>query len=449
MISVSKSMFNGGDMATNKSKRSSTAGVRGSKNGTSNSAAKVLIIVGIFGALGLLYTYFASAASTIRTSGYEVQAAEGSGMVASRQYPGVYWWHRDGGTSTAEKPRNAIYAMKLDVNGVPQNVRGTEKYPFYSVDYKNTNWEDIAIDDSGNLWLGDIGANKCERNNQTIVKMKEPNPSSTGAVTILAKYTFKFPDPASGCNTWNSEAMFWLDGKLYIFAKTNSSPVYRVDLPSGSSGTAKLVRLGSLAGGISNISVSSVSADRGRLMVAAHQKMNIYATTNTGLKGDAWVRDIISRPPVFTSSFDCACSKKPNVEGGTYALNSRDVAFVSEGKLLYYAKPNQYGDTVAPSTQTGDTKPPTVAITSPTSYSTVKGTIVVSVEASDNKEVETVNVFFDETGIIREGDEPGKYGWGTRFNTNRVSNGLHTLNVTAYDAAGNKSSAQVYIRVNN
>ncbi len=408
---------------------------------------KVLAIIVLFGIGGLLLTYFVNAASTIKSAGYTTIAGESSGLVASKQYPGVYWWHRDGGTATAAKPRDAIFAMKLDQNGVPQTVRGGDKFPFYKVNSKNTNWEDITIDDSNNIWIGDIGANKCDRNNQKLIKVKEPNPSSTDPVTILGTYTFKFPDPASGCNTWNSEAMFWLDGKMYIFAKTSGSPVYRVDLPSGSTGTATLKRLGTLTGGVSNISVASISDDKTRLMVAGHAKMNIFKTSTTSLTGDALVKDLISRVPAYTSSFDCACSTKPTVEGGSFVRGSRDVTFVSEGKHIYYAKSGVYGDTSA--ILTGDTTPPTVKITGPESYSTVSGTIVIDVTASDNKAVETVNIFFDETGIIREGDEPGTYGWGSRFNTERVSNGLHTVNVTAYDAAGNKATTQIYIQVKN
>ncbi|MDQ5886616.1 MAG: hypothetical protein QG628_1013 [Patescibacteria group bacterium] len=297
--------------------------------------------------IGILFIVLSFAAEgSIKSTSTQVLAGEGSGMVASRQYPGVYWWMRDGGEATADKPRDAIYAMKFDNDGNSLAVRGTEKFPFNLVSgSKNNNWEDIAMDNNNNIWIGDIGANLCSRQDQKLLRVKEPNPTSSETLTITANYTFKFPDPASGCNTWNSEAMFWLDGKMYIFAKTSNSPVYRVDFPSGTTGTANLVRLGTVAGGVSNISVSSISDDRSRLLVASHGKMNIYQTANTNLSGDNLVKDLISRSPKYIATFTCGTGCTTAVEGGSFKRSSFDVAFVSENKYLYYSKPAGYLDT--------------------------------------------------------------------------------------------------------
>ena len=291
----------------------------------------------LFGSTGSTKDY------TIKALSRSLPAAEASGMIASKQYPGVFWWHRDGGPATADKPRDALYAIKLDANGIPQPVRGSDYSPFYMISgAPNTNWEDIAIDASNNIWIGDIGANTCG-GPQDIYRIPEPNPSSTATTAPVAHFTFIFPDPPSGCTTWNSEAMFWLDGKLYIFAKTTNSPVYRIDLPSGNSGQANLVRLGQLAGGVSNISVSSLSSDRKRLLIAGHQNMFVFQTSSA-LSGDALVKDIISRAPVWKAPFDCNCNLSASVEGGTFVNGSYDVAFVAEGRQIYYGKPREYGD---------------------------------------------------------------------------------------------------------
>lgn len=284
--------------------------------------------------------------TTITATGAPLPAGEGSGLVASRQYPGVFWWIRDGGEATAGKPRDAVYALKYDANGNLVNVRGTDKFPYNMVTGSaNNNWEDIGMDDQNNLWIGDIGANKCDRLNQKLLKIKEPNPATDETVAITSIYSFEFPDPASGCNTWNSEAMFWLDGKWYIFAKTSNSPVYRVDLPSGSSGRATLVRLGTLTGGVSSISVSSLSDDRKRLMVAGYGVVKVFTTTNTTLKGDALVKDLISRAPTFSAKTTTGVEgAAAATEGGSFVRNSYNITFVSENKYVYYAKPNEYGD---------------------------------------------------------------------------------------------------------
>lgn len=284
--------------------------------------------------------------TTITAIGQLQPAAEGSGLVASRQYPGVFWWIRDGGDATTDKPREAVWAVKFDAAGNVVNVRGTDKFPFNMVTGStNNNWEDIGMDDQNNLWIGDIGANVCTRLNQKLLKIKEPNPATTETVAITASYSFEFPDPISGCNTWNSEAMFWLDGKMYIFAKTDNSPVYRIDLPAGTSGRATLVRLGTLTGGVDAISVSSISDDRKRLMVAGYGNMKVFTTTNTSLTGDALVKDLISRKPTYIAKLTTGVDGLvAATEGGSFVRNSHDVAFVSENKFVYYAKPNEYGD---------------------------------------------------------------------------------------------------------
>ncbi len=280
--------------------------------------------------------------STIVANSFTLPAAEASGLIPSKQYPGVYWWHRDGGEATAEKPRDAIWAIKFDASGNPVPVKGTNKTPFYPVNAKNSNWEDIAIDPQNNIWIGEIGSNTCS-STQKLYKIAEPSPDSTATIQPIATYSFRFPDPAAGCTTWNSEAMFWLDGKMYIFAKTTNSPVYRIDLPAGTSGTATLVKLGTLTGSVSNISVSSVSPDKKRLAVASHGVSNIYLSSGT-LTGDAWVKDIISRAPAYKLQFSCTCTGA-TVEGGSFAYNSNNLAFVSETREVYYAFPSNYGDT--------------------------------------------------------------------------------------------------------
>lgn len=320
-----------------------------SKKKTKFQYKKLLVYVIPFVIIGLWLLSRTFAAGTINYVGVDVLVGEGSGMIASRQYPGVYWYMRDGGESTTDKPRNAIYPVKLDSNGKPLALRGTNKFPFNLISgTTNNNWEDIAMDDQNNIWVGDIGANQCGRNDQKIFKVREPDPTTNESVTILASYTFKFPDPASGCNTWNSEAMFWLDGKMYIFAKTSNSPVYRIDLPTGTTGTAKLVRLGTLTGGVSNISVSSLSDDRTRLMVASQKSMRMYRTTTPSLQGDALVKDLISRSPAWSAPFSCGSGCNAFVEGGAFKRNSYEAAFIDEPKKLYYAWPADYGDTSPP-----------------------------------------------------------------------------------------------------
>ncbi len=88
---------------------------------------------------------------------------------------------------------------------------------------------------------------------------------------------------------------------------------------------------------------------------------------------------------------------------------------------------------------------PTVSITSPGSGSSVSGTINVTVSAQDNIAVASVSLSIDGTVKSSSTTAPFTNIW----NSATVSNGTHTLTVTANDAAGNKASSSIQISVNN
>src|SRR3954452_480338 len=69
--------------------------------------------------------------------------AEPSGIVASRKNPGIFWVHNDSGNPPV------LFAVKRDGKLVRE----------YRVEAVNLDWEDIAIDDAGHLYIGDIGNN--------------------------------------------------------------------------------------------------------------------------------------------------------------------------------------------------------------------------------------------------------------------------------------------------
>ncbi len=92
----------------------------------------------------------------------------------------------------------------------------------------------------------------------------------------------------------------------------------------------------------------------------------------------------------------------------------------------------------------GDTTPPTVTLANP--GSTLSGTISLSATASDNVGVTKVEFYVDGTLLTSDTTSPYTASW----NTTNVSNGSHTLQAKAYDAAGNVgTSASVSVTVLN
>lgn len=94
-----------------------------------------------------------------------------------------------------------------------------------------------------------------------------------------------------------------------------------------------------------------------------------------------------------------------------------------------------------------DTTPPTVSMITPADGTTVSGTVKATASASDN--VGVVGVQFKLDGV-NLGAEAKTAPYAISWNTTATSNGAHTLDAVARDAAGNKTaSAAVTVTVSN
>jgi hypothetical protein len=94
-----------------------------------------------------------------------------------------------------------------------------------------------------------------------------------------------------------------------------------------------------------------------------------------------------------------------------------------------------------------DTTPPSVGITSPGNGQTVKGTVSVSANASDNVGVAGVQFFGDGTPLA---PEVTTAPYAISVDTTQSSDGSHTITAVARDAAGNQTtSAPVTVTVSN
>jgi thermitase len=93
-----------------------------------------------------------------------------------------------------------------------------------------------------------------------------------------------------------------------------------------------------------------------------------------------------------------------------------------------------------------DTTPPTAQITAPANGSTLSGTVSVKIAASDNVGVTLVEYYLNGTLAGSGGGATTAFSW----NTTLYPNGSYTLQVRAYDAAGNVgTSALLTVSVRN
>ena len=85
---------------------------------------------------------------------------EASGIAKSRRYPGIFWVHNDSGNPPA------LFAIRRDGSIVRE----------FRLGVPNIDWEDIAADDHGHLYVGDIGNNGNLLAIRAVYRIDEPDP---------------------------------------------------------------------------------------------------------------------------------------------------------------------------------------------------------------------------------------------------------------------------------
>ena len=112
---------------------------------------------------------------------------ESSGVVASREHPGIFWTHNDG-------PRSyTLYAIGRD---------GKSLGNFHLAGVVIHDWEDIAIDGEKHLYVGDIGNNDARRFLLAVHRIDEPDPKNSGAsVAVTRSWQLRFPKDPFDCET--------------------------------------------------------------------------------------------------------------------------------------------------------------------------------------------------------------------------------------------------------
>lgn len=138
------------------------------------------------------------------------------------------WVHNDGG--------DLPYIYQIDTTGkILQTKRITNA--------TNFDWEDLAKDEDGNLYIGDFGNN--QNNRKTLQIYKIPSPEKTSDDRIRAEiiefsYSDSVPSPPKKHQmNFDMEAMVILNQNIYLFSKNRTVPfsgytkLYRLPLTPG------------------------------------------------------------------------------------------------------------------------------------------------------------------------------------------------------------------------
>ena len=137
---------------------------------------------------------------------------ESSGMVLVS--PNSIWTHGDSGNE------NKIF--KVDSNG-------TLLRTITIVNAPNIDWEDMATDENGDLWICDGGNNSNARTDLKILKIANPElHDSTSVNAQIVYYSYPdqtaFPPPTSRRN-FDVEGLVRYKDSLLLFTKDRSSPI--------------------------------------------------------------------------------------------------------------------------------------------------------------------------------------------------------------------------------
>ncbi|MXV78594.1 esterase-like activity of phytase family protein [Candidatus Poribacteria bacterium] len=189
---------------------------------------------------------------------------ESSGIVASRQFEGVYWTLNDSGNPST------LYATQRNGTLIKEiEIRGT----------RNFDWEALAIDKKGQLWIGDIGNNSRMRIDLNVVVVKEPDPYTETEAHVIAKYPYKYPE-----QNVDAEGLFIADGIPYIVTKEQSSAVL-FRFPTMKAGSKQILeRVGEFTDA-RLVTGAGVSPDGKRLAVCTYNALWVYHADDGNISG--------------------------------------------------------------------------------------------------------------------------------------------------------------------
>jgi hypothetical protein len=123
------------------------------------------------------------------------------------------WIVEDGGNG------DFLYGIGLD---------GGIKEKFEVANAKNKDWEALASDSLGNLYIGDFGNNQSRRKDLMIYKLPNPHKEKGDKIPAV-QIDFRYPDqeafpPPFANRRFDAEALFHFGHRLYIITKNQSDP---------------------------------------------------------------------------------------------------------------------------------------------------------------------------------------------------------------------------------
>lgn len=188
---------------------------------------------------------------------------ECSGIVKSRRYADIFWVHNDSGNPPA------LYAVRRDGTLVREYVIGAP----------NVDWEDIATDDEGHLYIGDIGNNKGRLPLRAIYRVAEPDPSKPAEKPLKVDLATYYRFDKNG--RFDAEGLFIRGKTAYIISKFfdgREAEVFALPLdpPAPLLSPATPRQVATLHGFVDPATGADLAADGSRLAVCSLKVARVY-----------------------------------------------------------------------------------------------------------------------------------------------------------------------------
>ena len=199
-----------------------------------------------------------------------------SGIVAATGRPNSFWVHNDSGGAPI------VHCIRRDGRSCGDvAVAGAE-----AID-----WEDIATDRAGSLYIGDIGDNLRRRDQVVVYRFAEPRPPGAGKASVSETATalvLSYPDGRAR----DAEALFVHPAtrEMYVITKDPPGRVYRAAAEGG-----RMQRVGRLAlpGFLSLVTAADVTPDGRHVLVGTYGPAFELSLGTAGSFDRIW-----DRPPV-------------------------------------------------------------------------------------------------------------------------------------------------------
>jgi hypothetical protein len=218
-----------------------------------------------------------------------------------------FWTHADGG--------NLPVLYKVDATGKLLNVLEVPNTA-------NQDWEDLAKDEEGHIYIGDFGNNENKRHNLRIFRINEQAAGQVDTIRFTYADQNLFP-PEKADRNFDCEAFFYHRGHLYLFTKDRGKnelvKVYKVPAKPGSYEASAIdsIQISTM------ITAADISPDGKKMALLGY--------------GNIYLFDIKGTDDFFSGKKYCIPFEKTGQAEALVFINNTDFVFTNEGGKIFKA----------------------------------------------------------------------------------------------------------------